>query len=103
LRIRAGVPSLRRGATVALIRQAVSAARRSDFAVVELNVLGNHLHLLVEAEGAAALSRGMQGLGVRLARRLNLHLARRGALFDSRYHARSLRTPREVRNVLQPL
>jgi REP element-mobilizing transposase RayT len=101
LRVRAGVPSLRRGATVALIRQIVSAAGRADFAVVELNVLGNHLHLLVEADGAAALSRGMQGLGVRLARRINAHLARRGALFDERYHARSLRTPREVRDALR--
>ena len=31
-------------------------------------VLGNHLHLVVEAEDSGALARGMQGLGVRLAR-----------------------------------
>jgi putative transposase len=95
-----GVPSLRRGATAAVIRRAVSAARRADFAVVELNILSNHIHMLVEAEGATALSRGMHGLGVRLARRINVHLGRGGKVFE-RYHARSLCTPREVRNALR--
>jgi REP element-mobilizing transposase RayT len=99
-RVAPDVPSLRRGATVAVIRQAVGAARRADFAVVELNVLGNHIHMLVEADGADALSRGMHGLGVRLARRINAHLSRSGRVFE-RYHARSLCTPREVRNALR--
>jgi REP element-mobilizing transposase RayT len=99
-RVAAGVPSLRRGATAAAIRRAVAAARRANFAVVELNILSNHIHLLVEADGAAALSRGMHGLGVRLARRINAQLARSGPVFK-RYHARSLCTPREVRNALR--
>jgi REP element-mobilizing transposase RayT len=97
-----GVPSLRRGSTAAVIRRAVSAARRADFAVVELNILSNHVHMLVEADGADALSRGMHGLGVRLARRINAHLDRSGNVFE-RYHARSLCTPREVRNALETL
>ncbi len=37
--------------------------------VIEYTVLGNHVHLLVEAENEAALSRGMQGLCIRIARR----------------------------------
>jgi REP element-mobilizing transposase RayT len=83
-----------------VIRRAVSAARRANFAVVELNVLSNHIHMLVEADGTDALSRGMHGLGVRLARRINAHLAQSGPVFK-RYHARSLCTPREVRNALR--
>lgn len=43
----------------------------------------------------------MQGLEVRLARRLNSALKRRGKLFAHRYHTRSLRTPREVFNALR--
>src|SRR2546425_4555483 len=35
------------------------------------SVQGNHLHLLVEAEGAESLSRGMQGLTIRIARAIN--------------------------------
>src|SRR4030095_5540589 len=63
-------------------------------------VQGNHLHLVVEAEGAHALSRAMQGLGVRIARGLNRELGRRGTVLADRYHARALETPREVRNTL---
>jgi hypothetical protein len=40
----------------------------------------------------------MQGFEVRLAKRLNSALTRRGKLFARRYHRRSLRTPREVFN-----
>src|SRR5690606_12021460 len=54
----------------------------------------------VEAGDEVALARGLQGLGVRIARRLNAHLERRGRLVRERYHARILRTPREVRNAL---
>ena len=43
----------------------------------------------------------MQGLTVRLARRINAALGRDGKLFAERYHARVLRTPTEVRTVLR--
>ena len=58
-------------------------------------------HFVVEAAGAVALARGMQGLTIRLARRLNVLLGRRGKLFAQRYHARPLRTPTEVRNAIR--
>jgi len=86
---------------VRVVRHAIEAGgHRNDFRVVHFSVQGNHIHLMCEAGGAAALSRGMQGLTVRLARRLNPVLGRKGRLFAERYHARTLRTPREVRNVI---
>jgi hypothetical protein len=42
----------------------------------------------------------MQGLLVRIARALNRLLDRAGKVFADRYHARALRTPREVRAAL---
>jgi hypothetical protein len=42
----------------------------------------------------------MLGLEVRLARRLNRVLGRRGKFFADRYHTRTLRTPSEVRSAL---
>ncbi|MCY2958581.1 MAG: hypothetical protein NTY35_00285 [Planctomycetota bacterium] len=42
----------------------------------------------------------MQGLLVRVAKALNRAWDRRGRVFSDRYHARILRTPREVRSVL---
>lgn len=102
LRVVGGLRSLRRERVVRVVRAAIAAGgHREDFRVVHFNVLGNHLHLLVEAAGAAALARGMQGLNVRLARCINTVLERTGSLFAQRYHARALRTPREVRAAIR--
>jgi putative transposase len=61
--------------------------------LVELTVLSNHLHLIVEADTSRDLSRGMQGLCVRLARVLNLALRRSGRVFADHFHSRLLRSP----------
>jgi hypothetical protein len=58
------------------------------------------MHLLVEADEPRALGRGMQGLGIRLAKAVNRRLGRKGRVWADRYHARALLTPREVRNGL---
>jgi hypothetical protein len=42
----------------------------------------------------------MKGLLVRIARGLNRLWNRRGSVLDDHYHARALKTPREVRNAL---
>jgi len=69
--------------------------------VVHYSVQHNHLHLIAEADDARALTRGLQGLTIRLAKRLNKHLGRKGKVFADRYHARALKTPTEVRNTLR--
>ena len=48
----------------------------------------------------AALTRGLQGLAIRIAKALNKLWLHRGTVFADRYHDRILRTPREVRNAL---
>ena len=45
----------------------------------------------------------MQGLLIRVARGLNRFWERKGKVFADRFHARVLRTPREVRNALHYL
>ena len=87
LKVIGGLPSFRREAVARVVRAAIAAGgHRGDFRVVHYNVLGDHLHFVVEAAGAMALARGMQGLTIRLARRLNALLGRRGKLFAQRYH-----------------
>ncbi len=54
--------------------------------------------MLVEARSREALSRGVQGLAIRLARAVNRTLRRRGKVWGDRYHRHDLATPREVRN-----
>ncbi len=101
LRAVPGAPNLRRGAAWAAVEAALAAALARDTCrVVQFSVQTNHVHLIVEAAGAEALSRGVQGLAIRLARGVNRAVGRRGRLWGERYHARVLRTPREVRNAL---
>ena len=71
------------------------------FRLVHYSVQGNHMHLIVEAEGTASLARAMKGLCVRIARQLNRELGRQGRVFADRYHARALSTPREVYSCLR--
>jgi REP element-mobilizing transposase RayT len=75
--------------------------RRTDVRAIEFSIQGNHLHLIVEADGPRALSDGMRALGIRLARRLNRMMGRRGPVLEDRYHVHVLRTPAEVRNALR--
>lgn len=70
------------------------------FRVVHFALQGDHLHFIVEADETRALSEGMQGLTVRLAKGLNRLMGKRGKVFADRYHAHALRTPTEVRNAL---
>jgi REP element-mobilizing transposase RayT len=97
LRVRDDVPSLRSARRFAVVRACFAAARGLHrVRLVEFSVLGNHLHLVVEADSKRALSSGLLGLCTRLARRLNGFLRRSGKLFADHYHARLLRTPTEV-------
>lgn len=101
LRVVAGLPSLRNATLFPALRHGVAAASTASFRVVHYSFQSNHVHLLVEADGTRALSRGMQGIGIRLAKRINRALGRRGRVFADRYHSRALRTPREVRSGLR--
>jgi REP element-mobilizing transposase RayT len=101
VRVRGDVPSLRRKALHAIVQAALRAVLgRDGFSAVHFSVQSNHVHLLVESAGADALARGMQALSIRIAKQTNRLLGRRGAVLSDRYHARALRTPREVRNAL---
>jgi hypothetical protein len=68
--------------------------------LTHFSLQSNHLHLIAEAGDREAISRGMQGLLVRIARALNKLWNHRGSVFVDRFHARALRTPREVRAAL---
>lgn len=72
----------------------------SGFRLVHYSIQRHHLHLIVEAKSAQALSRGIQGLSIRLARQLNRLWGRTGGVFADRYHARILKTPLEVKRAV---
>ena len=74
---------------------------RNGFRHTHYAVLNDHQHLLVEAADRATLSRGLQGLAIRIAKALNKLWRRRGTVFADRYHDRVLTSLREVRNALR--
>lgn len=100
LRLVAGLPNLRSRRAFRVVREALGAARAGKARACQYSVQSNHLHLVMEASDKAALSRGMQGLSIRLAKRLNRLFRRRGRVFADRFHVRSLKTPLEVRRAL---
>jgi REP element-mobilizing transposase RayT len=96
-----GLPSLRRLDALRVLHGVFEAASSGPaFRVVHASIQANHVHWIVEASGREALSNGMRGLLVAMARRLNRPWGRRGAVVRDRFHAQVLRTPREVRNAL---
>ena len=101
LKVRPGLPSLR---DVRLVRELegsfARACDRGSFRLVHYSIQHDHVHMVVEAVGPEALGRGMKSLSARLARAVNRVFERSGAVLADRYHARALRTPREVRTVL---
>jgi putative transposase len=98
LRARGGLGSLRREHVYSTLVGALSRASKESFRVLAFSVQSDHVHLIVEADGEVPLIRGVQGLAVRCAKALNRALGRRGAVWDHRYHAHRLGSPREVRN-----
>jgi len=103
VRVRVDVPDLRQREAWSVIVRVLRWFRGAFPAlrVVHYGVMSNHLHLIVEADSRDALSRGMQRLLAQLAKRLNARFARHGGIVDSRYHARELKSPREVANALR--
>jgi REP-associated tyrosine transposase len=74
-----------------------AACDRFGMRITHFSVQGNHIHLIVEADDEDCLARGMQGLGVRIAKRLNKVMEGRGSVLADRYFGHVLRTPSEIR------
>jgi REP element-mobilizing transposase RayT len=89
--------NMRAGRCFKVLQRAFNVARnRFGMRLCHFSVIGNHLHMLVEATDEKALSKGMQGLGVRMAKALNRVMKRKGRVYADRYFSRILKTPSEV-------
>ena len=101
VRAREGLPSFRGDRLLFEgIERSIAASAKPGFRVVHFSVQSNHLHLIVEADDERTLSRGMQGLSIRMALAAHRALGHGGRIFSDRYHAHQLRTPRETRAAL---
>jgi REP element-mobilizing transposase RayT len=101
LKLRDGLESLRGPREFEAVCLAFLAGKEKEgFRLVHFSVQENHIHLIVEADDKRALARGLQGLQVRIAKKLIRIWGRRGSVFADRYHAVVLRTPRQVKHAL---
>jgi REP element-mobilizing transposase RayT len=107
MRVVPNIGSLRQRHMYKALREAtIVAARREDFRIVHFSIQGNHVHLVAEADNKTALAKGMQGFQISAAKHINAAVSKRegmrrtGRVFADRYHARALKTPREVRNAI---
>jgi REP element-mobilizing transposase RayT len=101
LRVAKEVGNLREHRRQRAIKLALAATNaRTTFGVVQYSAQSTHLHLLIEANDKKTLADGLRALQIRVARALNTIAGRSGNVFTDRYHARALKTPREVRNCL---
>jgi REP-associated tyrosine transposase len=101
LKVAADISNLRHPTLFGPLREAIyQGADHFGMRVVHFSAIKDHLHFIVEAQGARSLARGMQGLAVRVAKRINKVLGRRGAVFIERYWSRVLHTPSEARSCL---
>jgi hypothetical protein len=97
-----GVPNLRGASMAPIVGDAIGRAnQREDFRVVQFCLLATHIHAICEADGPAALARGMQGLNCTLAKAINRRLGRAGQVIACRYDLHVLRTKTEVRNAVR--
>jgi hypothetical protein len=97
-RINREVWSLRSPRLFRALERVMYAGAKDDFRVVHYAFQKDHIHLIVEAFDRGALSHGMKGLGVRVARAVNRIMNRRGNVVPDRYHANILLNPTMVRN-----
>jgi putative transposase len=101
-RFQPAIGYLRRQATAKVLQDALTrVSAHLGVRIVHYSIQHNHLHLIVEAEGREALTRAMQGLAIRIARRLNARLRRSGPVFADRYHAHVMSSQREVANAVR--
>jgi len=120
LRLCEGLPQLRTPRTYRVLERVFREAKeRNGMRLIAYSVMGNHLHLIVEPQGrlrpheseeGEQLSRGMQGLGIRMAKALNKLWGRKGpqgrlrpheTVWADRFHSVLLETYWQIRKAFR--
>ncbi len=100
VRLSKGLRSLRSLRAHEVLLQCFAAAHKPGFRLVHYSIQTARLHLICEAKDRQAMSQGMQGLLIRVAKGLNRLWGRQGSMWAERYEEHVLATPREVRDGL---
>ena len=96
-----GLVNLRYPAAAQVVFERVMLAQKEAFRITHFTIQNTHLHLLVDADDAAAFANGMRGSVASLARALNKLWGRTGSVFPERFHSRVLKSVRAVWNAIK--
>jgi REP element-mobilizing transposase RayT len=99
LRAAEGLRSLRSIPVFTAVRSSIAQVHEPGFRVLHFSVQQDHVHAIVEANHRRALTSGIRSLAIRIALAVK-RVTGAGKVWADRYHARSLTTPREVRNAI---
>lgn len=83
-----------------LLKHAIQRARLQGLKVIHYSLEYDHVHLLIEADNNASLGKGMQALGVTMAKGINRLKRLKGAVYKHRYHFRQISSPRQLKYVM---
>ena len=99
----ANLPSFRQQRVGALLLRQIHRLNDARFQIVHFSIQANHLHLLVEAEDRASITRKLSGLMISFAKRLNAQVlgGRRGKVWADRYYRRDIEGAGEMHQVLR--
>ncbi len=101
IHLRAGLPQLRARRVASVVLACLArAAGRFGARIVHYSIQRDHLHLLMEARDGRALQRAAKGLSIRIALALRRLTGAGGPFVPTRYDARILRSPLEVKRAL---
>lgn len=101
VRLADGLARLRGREVARVLRHAfVHGCDKGVFRICHFSIQGNHIHLVCEAQSAAALAMGIKAWKTRVTRRLNKLWRRSGTVWDDRYHLELITNLRQVRNTL---
>ena len=93
--------SLRSKRLFAAFKKSARKARDFGLRINEFTLMGNHLHLIAEADETRALTLGMRSFGGRFGKLIRAAAGGTGAVFRDRFHAHVLKTPTEYKNALR--
>ena len=97
-RIERGLPGLRTPRGLRRLERAFRKGKERDgFALLHYSIQHEHIHLMVEVKNRRKLSRGLQALGIRVAKSLNsFWRRRRGRVFAERYFSAAVEGWRQL-------
>lgn len=100
IKVRENKADIQNKRILAKLQYAIQRARLQGLRVIHYALEYNHVHLLVESTTHEVLHKGMQAMGITLAKGINKIKGKKGTVYKHRYHFRQISSRRDLKNVI---